>query len=263
MTGLILDAKISENLVDKVISVIDHIEKISKEEMIQEFNKIGINEAKACELLELFNMTIEQFNHNFKDTNNELIKEGLKEISEINDLIKKFNLDQNATFTPSLARGLSIYTGLVFEFFDKKERLLSSLGGGGRYNKIITEFIDDGNIYPACGLSFGLEPIYAILKEENKNNPLIDCLIIPMEEDVVALSIANTLRDNNIKTVVEMNKRKIKKSFEFANKSNIKYVIVIGSDEVANNKYSLKNMETGEQLQLTTEEIINKIKSSY
>lgn len=262
MTGLILNAGISENLIDQVISIIDHIEKISKREMFDEFNKINIDETKASHLLKLFSLSIEEFNFEFENTDNNLIKEGLSEINEIQELIKKFSLENNTTFTPSLARGLSIYTGIVFEFFDKKERLTSSLGGGGRYNRIITEFIDDGNIYPACGLSFGLEPIYAILKEENNKKNLIDCLIIPMEEDVIATKLANELRDKNIKVIVEMIKRKIKKSFEFANKSNIKYVIVVGSDEVCNNKYTLKNMETGEQLQLSAEEIINIIKSN-
>lgn len=262
MTGLILNSGLSEELVDKVISIIDHIEKISKKEMIAEFNKINIDESKANELLQLFSLSIDEFNEKFKDTDSELIKIGLLEINEINKLINEFNLDNNTTFTPSLARGLSIYTGIVFEFFDKKERLSSSLGGGGRYNKIITEFINDGNTYPACGLSFGLEPIYAILKEENKKNNLLDCLVIPMEEDIMALMLANELRDNNIKVSVEMNKRKIKKSFEYADKSNIKYVIVVGSEEVKSNKYTLKNMETGTQLKLSTEEIIDIIKSN-
>ena len=262
MTGLILNSGLSEELVDKVISIIDHIEKISKKEMIAEFNKINIDESKANELLQLFSLSIDEFNEKFKDTDSELIKIGLLEINEINKLINEFNLNNNTTFTPSLSRGLSIYTGIVFEFFDKKERLSSSLGGGGRYNKIITEFINDGNIYPACGLSFGLEPVYAILKEENKKNNLLDCLVIPMEEDIMALMLANELRDNNIKVSVEMNKRKIKKSFEYADKSNIKYVIVVGSEEVKSNKYTLKNMETGTQLKLSTEEIIDIIKSN-
>ena len=78
----------------------------------------------------------------------------------------------------------------------------------------------------------------------------------------MALMLANELRDNNIKVSVEMNKRKIKKSFEYADKSNIKYVIVVGSEEVKSNKYTLKNMETGTQLKLSTEEIIDIIKSN-
>ena len=139
-------------------------------------------------------------------------------------------------------------------------RITSSLGGGGRYDKIITDFIDDGNIYPACGLSFGLEPIYAILKEEITDKSLIDVLIIPMDTEVECMNIATTLRDNGIKVMVEMNKRKLKKSFEFANKTSIKYVIVVGENEIKESKYTLKNMLDGIQELLNIEDIINVIK---
>ena len=257
MSGLIIECGINQDLIDKVISIIDHMEKISKEEMLKEFNKIGINNSKALELLDIFKLTIDEYNNRFSNTTNVLIKEGLKEINEIALLVKRHELENNTCFTPTLARGLSIYTGLVFEFFDKKKRITSSLGGGGRYNKIITDFIDDGNIYPACGLSFGLEPIYAILKDDKKNNNIIDCLIIPMETQCESLELATILRDNGIKVSIEMNNRRIKKSFEFANKNNIRYVIVVGSDEIKQNKYSIKDMETGNQKLLNTEEIIN------
>lgn len=257
MSGLIIECGINQDLIDKVISIIDHMEKISKEEMLKEFNKIGINNSKALELLDIFKLTIDEYNNRFSNTTNVLIKEGLKEINEIALLVKRHELENNTCFTPTLARGLSIYTGLVFEFFDKKKRITSSLGGGGRYNKIITDFIDDGNIYPACGLSFGLEPIYAILKDDKKSNNIIDCLIIPMETQCESLELATILRDNGIKVSIEMNNRRIKKSFEFANKNNIRYVIVVGSDEIKQNKYSIKDMKTGNQKLLNTEEIIN------
>lgn len=257
MSGLIIECGINQDLIDKVISIIDHMEKISKEEMLKEFNKIGINNSKALELLDIFKLTIDEYNNRFSNTTNVLIKEGLKEINEIALLVKRHELENNTCFTPTLARGLSIYTGLVFEFFDKKKRITSSLGGGGRYNKIITDFIDDGNIYPACGLSFGLEPIYAILKDDKKSNNIIDCLIIPMETQCESLELATILRDNGIKVSIEMNNRRIKKSFEFANKNNIRYVIVVGSDEIKQNKYSIKDMGTGNQKLLNTEEIIN------
>ena len=262
MSGLITYAGISSDLIDKVISIIDHMEKITRSDMIREFNKINIDNNKAEEILNLFNLSLDEYNTKFKDTDNELIKVGLDEINEINDLINKYNLTDNALFSPTLARGLSIYTGIVFEFFDKKMRITSSLGGGGRYDKIITDFIDDGNTYPACGLSFGLEPIYAILKEEITNNSLVDVLIIPMDTEVESMRIATTLRDNGIKVMVEMNKKKLKKSFEFANKTNIKYVIVVGENEIKENKYTLKDMESGTQELLSVDEIISEIKNN-
>ena len=262
MSGLIKYCNIDDNSIDKVISIIDHMEKVSNRELIAEFEKNNISNDKAIEILDIFKLTLDEYNSKFENTDISLIREGLSEINEINSLIKEFNLSDCTLFSPTLARGLSIYTGIVFEFFDKKIRITSSLGGGGRYDKIITDFIDNGEKYPACGLSFGLEPIYAILKEEISKSSLIDCLVIPMNQDIEALKLTTKLRENSIKAVLEMNKRKIKKSFEFANKENVKYVIVVGEDEVAQKKYSLKNMETGNQELLSCDEIVDVIKNS-
>ena len=77
-----------------------------------------------------------------------------------------------------------------------------------------------------------------------------------------SLVVATSLRNNGIKVLVEMNKRKLKKSFEFADKTNIKYVIVIGENEVKESKYTLKNMQSGNQELLNAEEIISKIKNN-
>ena len=262
MSGLIKYCNIDDNSIDKVISIIDHMEKVSNRELIAEFEKNNISNDKAIEILDIFKLTLDEYNSKFENTDISLIREGLSEINEINSLIKEFNLSDCTLFSPTLARGLSIYTGIVFEFFDKKLRITSSLGGGGRYDKIITDFIDNGEKYPACGLSFGLEPIYAILKEEISKSSLIDCLVIQMNQDIEALKLTTKLRENSIKAVLEMNKRKIKKSFEFANKENVKYVIVVGEDEVAQKKYSLKNMETGNQELLSCDEIVDVIKNS-
>ena len=261
MSGLIKYCNIPDASIDKVISIIDHMEKVSNKELIEEFEKNGIDNTKATEILDIFKLTLDEYSSKFKDTDISLISEGLSEINEINNLIKEFNLEDCTLFSPTLARGLSIYTGIVFEFFDKKKRITSSLGGGGRYDKIITDFIDNGEIYPACGLSFGLEPIYAILKEEINKNSLVDCLVIPMNQDVEALKLTTKLRENNIKVILEMNKRKIKKSFEFANKENIKYVIVVGEDEVNTGVVKVKNMTTGEQAESSLDQIANVIKN--
>ena len=155
-----------------------------------------------------------------------------------NDYLDKLGID-SAVFYPKLARGLGIYTGTVYEFFDKDKRITSSLGGGGRYDKIITDFMNNGQQYPAVGLSFGLEPIYTILNEEDMDRNLIDVLIIPMDTNVDCLKLATELRNNNINTLIEMNDKKIKKSFAYADKQKIKYVIVVGSNELENNLYSL------------------------
>ena len=120
--------------------------------------------------------------------------------------------------------------------------------------------MNNGMSYPACGLTFGLEPIYAILKNDNKEQ-FIDVLIIPMGTEIKCLEIANKLRDVNANVVTDLTGKKIKKSFEYANKLNIKYVMVIGENEINSNKYSLKDMEKGEQIEVDEVTLINTIKN--
>ncbi len=255
MSIIIEDSNISKDKVEEVIGIIDKIEKISRQDFIKELSKIEIDEETANKLLDNFNKSLTDYIETYENDERVVACEAIQEIKTLSSYIEKLNLSDNTTFTPTLARGLSIYTSTVFEFFDKKERLTCSLGGGGRYDKIITDFIDDGNIYPAVGLSFGLEPIYTIIKDEMSSDNLIDAYIIPMGTEVESLMLARNLRQNNINLIVEMNNRKLKKCFEYASKENIKYVIVVGSDEIQENMYTIKDMTTSEQLKLPYNEL--------
>lgn len=255
MSIIIEDSNISKDKVEEVIGIIDKIEKISKQDFIKELSKIEIDEETANKLLDNFNKSLTDYIETYENDERVVASEAIQEIKILSSYIEKLNLSDNTTFTPTLARGLSIYTSTVFEFFDKKERLTCSLGGGGRYDKIITDFIDDGNIYPAVGLSFGLEPIYTIIKDEMSSDSLIDAYIIPMGTEVESLMLARNLRQNNINVIVEMNNRKLKKCFEYASKENIKYVIVVGSDEIQENMYTIKDMTTSEQIKLPYNEL--------
>lgn len=255
MSIIIEDSNISKDKVEEVIGIIDKIEKISRQDFIKELSKIEIDEETANKLLDNFNKSLTDYIETYENDERVVACEAIQEIKTLSSYIEKLNLSDNTTFTPTLARGLSIYTSTVFEFFDKKERLTCSLGGGGRYDKIITDFIDDGNIYPAVGLSFGLEPIYTIIKDEMSSDNLIDAYIIPMGTEVESLMLARNLRQKNINVIVEMNNRKLKKCFEYASKENIKYVIVVGSDEIQENMYTIKDMTTSEQLKLPYNEL--------
>ena len=255
MSIIIEDSNISKDKVEEVIGIIDKIEKISRQDFIKELSKIEIDEETANKLLDNFNKSLTDYIETYENDERVVACEAIQEIKTLFSYIEKLNLSDNTTFTPTLARGLSIYTSTVFEFFDKKERLTCSLGGGGRYDKIITDFIDDGNIYPAVGLSFGLEPIYTIIKDEMSSDNLIDADIIPMGTEVESLMLARNLRQNNINVIIEMNNRKLKKCFEYASKENIKYVIVVGSDEIQENMYTIKDMTTSEQLKLPYNEL--------
>ena len=161
LEGFIISAGISDELKSKVILSVDKLAKIGEKGVKEELSGYDISDDKLDKLFGYFKCSIEELDD--LDIQNEAFLQGKEEIKELFNYIKKLNLIE-CRFTPYLARGLEIYTGTVWEVFDKKQRLTCAIGGGGRYDKIITNFIDDGNIYPAVGISFGLVPICEILE---------------------------------------------------------------------------------------------------
>ena len=254
MSGLILLAGIDESKIASVIGVIDKKEKVSKEDLVLMLEDLNIEKDKITKLLELFDKDFDYY-ESIKESN-DLINEGVSELEEIREYLVNLGINDDAIFSPTLARGLSIYTGIVFEFYDKKQRLTCAIGAGGRYNKIITNFMDNGIEYPAVGLSFGLEPIFVILKGEAEKKSVIDVYMVPLDTNIETLKLANTLRENGVNVLIEMNKRKVGKCFEYAERENIKYVMVIGENEVNSNEYRIKDMIKKEEKTFTYEELI-------
>lgn len=250
MSGIILASGVDSDNIDKVIGVIDKLEKVSKEELYDMLREIGLKDEVIDKLFELFSMNYSQYESiNFADDIKEakrLFDEGLSEIKELNGYLLELGIIDDCKFTPTLARGLSIYTGVVFEFYDKLKRINCAIGAGGRYDKIITNFMNNGEEYPAVGLSFGLEPIFVILKENEKKVRLIDIYMVPFGEEkerVETLKLASKFRSMGYRVLIEMKKKKIGKCFEYADRENIHYVMIIGSDEVNSQVFKIKDMD--------------------
>ena len=250
MSGIILASGVDSDNIDKVIGVIDKLEKVSKEELYDMLREIGLKDEVIDKLFELFSMDYSQYESiNFADDIKEakrLFDEGLSEIKELNGYLLELGIIDDCKFTPTLARGLSIYTGVVFEFYDKLKRINCAIGAGGRYDKIITNFMNNGEEYPAVDLSFGLEPIFVILKENEKKVRLIDIYMVPFGEEkerVETLKLASKFRSMGYRVLIEMKKKKIGKCFEYADRENIHYVMIIGSDEVNSQVFKIKDMD--------------------
>lgn len=254
MVGILEYLGYDENKFDTIIGLIDRIEKVSFDELLADFEKAGINNQSAKDLLDMFSKTIEDYKNIASEKGNENLCLGVEECIEVQKLLNELNMVENVEFSPKLARGLGIYTGTVFEFFDKQKRIASSLGGGGRYNKIITQFMDNGIEYPAVGLSFGLEPIYAIMKESEQKS-FVDVFVVPMDTEVQCLALAEQLRSMGANTIIDFSGKKIKKAFEYASKANIRFVMVVGENEIQSGQYSIKDMSKGEQVSLNFEEL--------
>ena len=264
LSGIIKECNIEEEYISRVILSVDKLSKIGEDGEIKELEELNINRSKLDKLFSYFKLDIDTLINEFKDSTNEILKEGISEIEELQTYINKFNLNE-CIFTPYLARGLEIYTGTIWEVFDKQKRITSSIGAGGRYDKIITNFIDDGNVYPAVGMTFGLVPIYEIISLEKKNNSMYELYIIPMDTKYQSLLLAKKLRDNNIKVIIEMNNKKVKKAFEWANKNHIPFVTVIGETEINTEIIKIKNMNESSEKEVNINDInsifniINKI----
>ena len=239
LEGFIIASGINEDIKNKVILSVDKLAKIGEQGVKEELSSYNIEEEKLNKLFNYFKCTIDELD-DLNITNDSFIK-GKEEIKELFNYLTNLGITE-CKFTPYLARGLEIYTGTVFEVFDKKQRITSAIGGGGRYDKIITNFINDGNIYPAVGISFGIVPICEILKEKTEES-LYDILIVPMNTNLETLKLANKLREENIKVLIEMNNRKLKKVLESADKNNIPYVIVVGENEINNEYIEIKDMK--------------------
>ena len=255
LSGLIIESGIEERLASKVILSVDKLAKIGESGVKKELKDYKIEETKLDKLFNFFKLDINNMKKEFSNTNNEILLEGLKEVEELDSNLKKLNLKE-CIFTPYLARGLEIYTGTVWEVFDKEKRVTSSIGAGGRYDKIITNFINDGNNYPAVGMTFGLVPIYEILKQTNKEEEVLyNLYIIPMDTEIECLKFANILRQKGIKVIIEYNKKKVSKAFNWAGRNNIPYVVVIGEDELKTGKLMIRDMKNSKDESFNIEKI--------
>lgn len=261
MIGLIELLDVEESKISEIVTIIDKIEKLSKEEIIEELEKLILDNEKTENLINNLNLPFEDIKEKFINTKNIILKEGIEELSILEEYIRKLNLKEYTEFSSSLARGQEYYTGTILEVYPKDKSLTSSIGGGGRYDKMIGDFIGDGKKYPAVGISFGLDAIFSILKSKsNIKENMTDVFIIPMGNNLKALEIAKILRENNINVDIEMNNKKLKKALDFANTEKIPYVIILGEDELKEYKILLKDMNEKTQEKVDINELTKTVK---
>lgn len=256
MNGLIKEAGIREELVPNVTTIIDKKDKITNEEFEMMLENLGVSKKEVKLLENYFTMNLDGLKNEFLSTSNEDIKEGLAEVERLTEYLQGLEIDNYCYFDVTLARGQNYYTGNVFEVYDKEKRISGSIAAGGRYDKMIGNFIGDGNIYPTVGISFGLSSIYEIVKESfSEEDASTDIYIIPMNTDIECLKVANILRDNGYKVEVEMMRNKLKKSLDYANRQGIKYVIIIGEDELKDNTVVVKDMFNNNDIKISLDKI--------
>ncbi len=167
---------------------------------------------------------------------------------------------------PSLARGLSYYTGAIFEIVLTDGDFSGSIGGGGRYDGLIGMFGKEQ--IPACGFSLGLERILVVMEERGMFPPELqtnsaDVMVTIWNEESIAesLKLANELRQTGLRVLVYPEADKLGKQFKYAGQINVPFVCILGENELAENKVAVKNMATGEQEIVDRKAVGEKVKS--
>ena len=241
----------------EILRIIDKIEKIGKEKVIKELEELGVekeNIEKIINFIEIDGTTDDKLSK-LEELNitNEVFTKGLQELKEVVKYIRFFNVpEENFKIDLTIARGLDYYTGTVYETFLNEYKSLGSICSGGRYENL-AEYYTDKKL-PGVGISIGLTRLFYQLNEikliEAKKKSIADILIISMTDNFAYVAkVADKFRNERKNVQIYYENKKIKAQFKYADKLQIPYTIVIGDDEVNANTYTIKNMETGEQIQ--------------
>lgn len=244
---------------------IDKIDKIGKEKVEEELLQRGFSTENIKSLQPLF--TLPSSDENLFEIlknwlkNSEIGLRGVYELEEIWNLVDAMGLkNPKITFDPSLARGLSYYTGAIFEV-KALNVTIGSISGGGRYDNLTGTFGMPG--LSGVGISLGVDRIYDVMEELNifpteLKHSSTKIMVTNFGKETLAKSLEtiSLLRKKNINAEVYPEDAKMKKQFEYADKKNIPFVLIMGSEEIEKNIYLIKNMKTGEQLPLNFDQLI-------
>ncbi len=260
------------NASDKIIDItvaIDKLDKIGKDGVVKELQEKGIDDAsikKLDPIIEFKGSNADKVNI-LKQVvgNTETGKKGIEEIEYLlnHSKVNSCTLELDIT----LARGLNYYTGTIFEVKANAGTFTPSILGGGRYDDL-TGIFGLKNM-SGVGISFGIDRIYDVMDElklfpESVSKASSSKLLFThFDADTQAhcISLSNQLRANNIACEIYPDiTKKIGKQFEYADKKQIPFACTVGTNEIANKKYVLKDMQSGTQTELRIEEIIEKLK---
>lgn len=246
---------------------IDKLDKIGTEKVLEEMKARGISEAATQKVLPILQLegTISEKIVQLKDILQNS-PEGLKGISDFEEmltLLENFDLQSHhIDLDVTLARGLSYYTGAIFEV-KVNNVSIGSVSGGGRYDNLTGVFgLPD---LSGVGFSFGVDRIYDVMEEldlfPEEAISATEVLIIHFDKPSMnyGLLVLDKLRKAGIKSEIYPDQAKIKKQFAYADKKNISFTVIIGSEEVATEKVTFRNMRSGEEEKLTTEEIVQRL----
>ena len=255
LAGFLSALGLSDKSAD-ISSIIDHAEKVTEEKSRAALYEIGLSDEqvnKVCAFM-FTKGSYDEVESKLREIIGDLapVQEGLDELKEVTRILEAEKTG-NYIIDFMIIRGLDYYTGTVFETMLEDFREIGSIASGGRYENLASNFTDQK--FPGVGGSIGLTRLFFILREYNllnmeTGNP-VDYVILPLSanEFEASFELAHKLREQGKTVDVDLTDRKLGDRFNRAGKI-ADYAVVIGNDEVINQKYIAKNLKTGETTDL-------------
>jgi len=252
--GLVQYAGATPEQFYSICIAIDKVEKIGLDGVIAEMEKKGVSQPVIKKIIEVVSLKgshfelISTLKTKMKDI--PIALEGLNELSTIFSYLKTAGIkDELYSFDLSIIRGLSYYTGPVWEF-TVRDGGVGSVAGCGRYDKLVGLYL--GHDIPATGGSFGIERLFEVIKErgllKDESSKLELVTIFSPDLVLQSLSLVNTLRKNGKLVMLYPDEHaKLEKQLKYANKKGIETVYILGPEEIEKKQVKVKNMKTGEQ----------------
>ncbi len=255
---------------DKIVDItvaIDKLDKIGIDNVNAELRQDGLSEEQIEKLQPI--ILLEGTNDEKIDTLAKVLKDsetGLKGVEEtrfILNTLKQLDMKNEMQLDLTLARGLNYYTGAIFEV-KALDTPMGSISGGGRYDNLTGIFGMPG--LSGVGISFGVDRIYDVLDalslypEGSLQTSRVLFINFGEKETAYCLPVVAKVRQSGIRAELFPDAAKMKKQMAYANAKQIPFVVLAGDNEIAEGKLTLKNMATGEQMLVTTEELIERIR---
>jgi histidyl-tRNA synthetase len=272
LTGFFSSLGVSPDRIKTCINIIDTLEKVGIEKVLVSLATQDLSPAQAQQVIDFINIkgdvdrvltALQEFAA--KLPNAEQFKLGIQELATVITGVRNLGVsEQNFCIDLSIARGLDYYTGTVYETTLIGHESLGSICSGGRYEELVGTFL--GENMPGVGISIGLTRLISRLLKANILQPLAptptQVMVINLQEDLmpIYLKISQQLRQAGINVVTAFDKRPLKKQFALAEKQGITFCVIIGSEEAANQKCQLKNLQSGEQKEISIDDLAVEIR---
>ncbi len=254
-----------------IMRTVDKLDKIGAEKVgALLISECGLTEQQAAEILKF--IAIRGTNADVLAAlesylgKNELFDLGVQELKAVCQNLAAFGVPEaNFAVDLTIARGLDYYTGTVYETTLLDHPEIGSVCSGGRYDNLAGYYTE--RQLPGVGISIGLTRLFYVLDEQGLLNPQLptapcDALVLPMGEIAPAIALAEELRSSGLRVQLYGEPKKFKQKMAYADKLGVKFAVLLGEDEIAAGKCSVKNMTTGEQITVTPAETAAHIQSA-